>query len=862
MPVLLAVAYLALGVAFTWPLVFYLPTAMPYTHHPPPGHQLVERAQGDYLQFYYFFWLFRETVLGQAPWLQDPYQFAVPGITTPVWTYFFPLSLVFLLVSPLGGPVAYNVLVLLSFPAAGISMALLARQLGIGWPGASAAGAIFALFPYRLAVMLGGHPTGFVFFLFPLVFLLVELTVARRSLGMGVLAGLAVLCLPTADPHMLYFLGLVAPFYLLWRLPAWVGGEGHPSGAGWLSRAGRALKPLAPTLVLAVLAVGYMFYVKAAVLDVSIVGEGRALGEIRLFSPRPADLLVRAQAEATRVVYPGVVAVLLAAVGAVSWRRWRSGLLLGLAGLLALTLSFGPNLRPVPIYDLFHLLVPFGTMIRQTAKFQLLVAFALALLAAWGLSRLRAIPRWGRWAAAAAFVLLLADYTPAGPTGVSLIPQGDTFYRRMETIQKTAGSGPILYLPIWPGESSWSSVYLYATTLLRHPTVNGYVPTVPRDYPDAVYRPLGPMNFGEVRAEQYDLLRRLGVRAVVLDHGVFPTKVTGLPFALTRENLRASPYLELVEGSDPLWVFKVREEPEGTPTFSRTSPQGLFFEAEWLPRQTGGVAAVPGASGGRVLRAEGGRDRAGFLQFGPYRPAPTGRYVATFSLRGDPPAEGALAWLDVAIERGQRILAETLVGGTPEGPSVRPDEFSDVELRFEVPRPALVEYRVRWLGQGWLEADYVYVRFEAEEDPAESFEVAGLAHAMGQELDPEASGGVALMYGPPLRPRHPFAEPYRPFHLLSGPYRRYPAGDYRAAFRVKVVEPSPGPIMSLSVGLMPDRLILAQAEVPGDAPVGEYREIALPFSLERPGVIEFLAQYLGSGVIALDRVTVGQVGTR
>src|SRR5262249_60480036 len=38
----------------------------------------------------------------------------------------------------------------------------------------------------------------------------------------------------------------------------------------------------------------------------------------------------------------------------------------------------------------------------------------------------------------------------------------------------------VLYLPIWPGDSAWSSIYLYNVTRTRVPMLNGHFPLLPR----------------------------------------------------------------------------------------------------------------------------------------------------------------------------------------------------------------------------------------------------------------------------------------------------------------------------------------------------------------------------------------------
>ena len=61
----------------------------------------------------------------------------------------------------------------------------------------------------------------------------------------------------------------------------------------------------------------------------------------------------------------------------------------------------------------------------------------------------------------------------------------------------------------------------------------------------------------------------------------------------------------------------------------------MYWEAESLSRETGQIRDDPHASNGRVVEAVAGRDRPGFVVFGPYRLLPAGAFRAVFRLRGD-----------------------------------------------------------------------------------------------------------------------------------------------------------------------------------------------------------------------------------
>ena len=192
---------------------------------PSPGRELVYGVQGDYLQFYYYLWLVEERLLSGASFLRDPYQFAIDGPRPNLPNIFLPAALLFVPLSALGHRFAYNVLVLLSFPFAGLAAALLARRYGVSRAGAFVAGVVFACAPYRVGALLGGHPAGLAYPLVPLVLWGVEGALAG-SIGSGLAARRRA---PRARAHG-------APLRLLRRARAcrsmcWRG-SGCPRGAG------------------------------------------------------------------------------------------------------------------------------------------------------------------------------------------------------------------------------------------------------------------------------------------------------------------------------------------------------------------------------------------------------------------------------------------------------------------------------------------------------------------------------------------------------------------------------------------------------------------------------------------------------
>ena len=166
---------LALGVyalaalVATWPGVRHVDDG--YLARPAAGFG--EAAAGDHLQLGWAFWLVGHQLgRGAAPWA-DPYSFRPEAEAPPNvqgWLLGFPY---WPLDGVLGHVWAYNLIVLLSFVAAGGFACWWLRALGLGRGAALAGGLVFALAPYRVGQSTG-HLLGLVSFLLPATLLALE----------------------------------------------------------------------------------------------------------------------------------------------------------------------------------------------------------------------------------------------------------------------------------------------------------------------------------------------------------------------------------------------------------------------------------------------------------------------------------------------------------------------------------------------------------------------------------------------------------------------------------------------------------------------------------------------------------------
>jgi hypothetical protein len=175
--------------------------------------------------------------------------------------------------------------------------------------------------------------------------------------------------------------------------------------------------------------------------------------------------------------------------------------------------------------------------------------------------------------------------------------------------------------------------------------------------------------------------------------------------------------------------------------------------------------------------------------------------------------------------------------------------FVEVAVPFRLEAPAPLEYRARWDGQGWVAVDAVTATFAAEPDPASVFEVEILGHELQERPDPHASGGAAGHATPERTVRDA---------VWTGPLRRYPPGHYKLWVRLKLDHPVTGTFARCGVELASQGGELAGRELQGAEVLepGRYVELALPFTVARPAVLEFPCAYRGGVGVWFDRLRV------
>jgi hypothetical protein len=456
-----------------------------------------EASVGDHLQAVYHLWLVgHQLEHGRAPWV-DPYTFrpeSSPRVNFGGWPFglpFWPLDAAF------GPVVAWNLLLLLTYLAAGGFAYLWLRELALPRGAALVGGLAFELAPYRVAQS-AGHLRGMVAVLLPLGLWALERS-RRGSRWWLAAAGAAVASIPFSDLHLA--LGAV-PFFLFYAVCC---SHNRWTLAGALAGVGCAA--LAALLV------------SRLAISGSIASGGRSLREVSHYSAEGLDFVSRHYRHGPEsFVFLGWLTPVLAVAGlALLVRARRFGLALALAvgAVVPVLLALGTHF---PLYSwLWHHFPPLRyprVPERQLPVACLAIAALVAFATLWITQRLRDL------ATVCYLVVVVALFAD--------LRLGTTIYRVAKADPGNAAyaalrprpPGRLLELPVLHPSDNHGSLYLYYDLQARRQRPGGYSTLAPKRAGKLALE-LEPLSCGEWRPGAEELLRRLGVRYLAFHAGLF-----------------------------------------------------------------------------------------------------------------------------------------------------------------------------------------------------------------------------------------------------------------------------------------------------------------------------------------------------
>jgi len=420
-----------------------------------------------------------------------------------------------------GDPVAaHNVVVYAAFVLSFVSMWALVRRL----TGDDVVGLVAAT-GYAFAPFVAArtpHIQLLMVFVFPVVMLAWHRFSDRPGAGNGALLGLALALAALACGYYGIFAGLMVGLAAVWFM------AGQRSWARYVLGLGAAMV-VSATLVLPVLmpylALRAETGTRSRVNPAELV-EYSADARAYLTSPAHAHRWVMdAVGRGREVLFPGFV-ITLAALGAIGYGRLRSAgseregegrrsvgarrvgrevAFYAVLAVVAAWASFGPD---GGLYMWLAELFPFMSFLRAPARFGILVVFALAVLAGYGLAAFA--PRRRRALTIGVLTLVTAAEVSAAPWPLRPVPPVSDAHRMLAALPR----GPVVefHFPYRPAGLHEHAKYMFRSMWHWQPLVNGYSDYIPPDFREIAI----PVN-GFPDAESFRILKARNVRYVTVD---------------------------------------------------------------------------------------------------------------------------------------------------------------------------------------------------------------------------------------------------------------------------------------------------------------------------------------------------------
>ena len=245
-----------------------------------------------------------------------------------------------------------------------------------------------------------------------------------------------------------------------------------------------------------------------------------------------------------------------------------------------------------------------------------------------------------------------------------------------------------IVIPLWPGNSHWSSFYQHYASLYRLRLVNGYKPAVPTSYVEDVFHRFESLNQGQVSDEQLDALVERGIDHLLLHEDAFPEKVSPFPVGVTLKRMLLHPRLSLLQQDERVWAFRIL--PQADEAAIHETDWNVYFparywEAERVPSQGAPATEDSLASGGAYISISASSNETRFALRAPISEFPGLRYrlrargegtlrfvlstdgettreISTFNL-----SQGDWQWIDVPVPPGAPFFTPELGLGMEAG---------------------------------------------------------------------------------------------------------------------------------------------------------------------------------------------------
>ncbi len=570
-----------------WPLPLHVFQGIPAAPLNPERAAPQRMIPGDHLQLVYQSWLANDTLFGPTSWGDNPYEFNPGGENAqPVSRPFsFPFHLIFglgslLRLEALGWNLTFWVALAVSL---GATVLWLKRWSGhrpiLIW----SAALLGHCLPIYWHNVLKGSPAALAQMWIPLLLLGLDVWLRDKKRWGALLAGASVFFAGLLNVHLLFFALLLLPLWLLPNLFAARASQKTSPKDWWLYL--RSGWPLLPGLALS--------FLPLRAHRLSFQGteaeNGFAFSEIARFSAPWSHSFDPAVRGGLRETYIGdglllLVGILLALlIFRMSWKgkakdRAHFAVLiwiLVLAGACTIFASGPNNPWGVSFWQEIVRHLPPLAFLREPAIVLLLLPSFIALATALGFSVLpsKLSASFGIAALLLLGPLLLRHLHPR----ICLLERRNLAYQAAADDLERPHA---IALPLWRGDSPWSSIYVAHAKNEHLRLVNGYRVSADTRYVSEVYERFQSFNQGSLSDTQLNDLLQRGIERILFHENAFPEEAG--PFASGRclLALQRHPRLSLLGRDGPVWAFAIRPQTSET-TPDATAPPAFASTRFW-----------------------------------------------------------------------------------------------------------------------------------------------------------------------------------------------------------------------------------------------------------------------------------------
>lgn len=644
--ILLVAVSTALYLYFMAPIGKHITTGIPYTSYyyggqiPQDGYQEIttELIQGDHLQLQYHFDLFSKMLNGDIPAFHNLYEFntgsdAERKIIDP---YYIPFSFTYTIAQYFSTDAfAWNFSQLLSALCSLVFLYLLVRRftsketLQIT---CLAIAVIAITVPYRWINLAAGSPTGFGMGLVPGVFLGIDIAIRDKRIKGGILAAILTFLLYCTDLHCFVFSILATPIFCIisWIFKATKAKDLLPSWKEFWC----LTKNLIAIPIAGLCAMYFALKLRASYATTDVAG-GRTLDELRVNSPVLDSLVDYAHPSHSAmhfnigwtltilIIASTIIALFTITYYYIKSRKKTISTLtdteklelskkrfiaftaflfcITIFGIIILALGTNGPFDGLGLRAIRKILPPYQ-MIRQPVKIFCLLPTLIAplLIIIWNLFNSKQ-KMYQHCKGMILFAVVLLSLTVAREgmwCGISLLPeQKQSAYQEVVNASKSINKTPrALILPIWPGDSSWSSIYEYHAIRNDLRMLNGYSPVKSFDYLDDVFYRYETFTQGYISNDDLATLKEKHLAtAIIIHENAFPDKVSPLPVGYTLKQFLNNSNLQFLKQDRDAWSFSIYPSTNCTQyTIISEIPQTLCpSHIKHFDKRSNGVGLIP-----------------------------------------------------------------------------------------------------------------------------------------------------------------------------------------------------------------------------------------------------------------------------